>query len=292
MTDRHDPTRLDIEAALERYLTEQQMTRRDLIARIGALGAVRRARTDRRRLHEWRRHRQLRRAWPRRLPRDARQRGPVDRSRDGDPRTDADADAGIRADHLQLARLHRRGRHPVVRGEVPGQGQVRAVRRHRGRVHEARHRRQRLRPVLPDLGRRPPVRAGRHAHPAREVAPPEPRQPRPRVAEPGLRPGQRSLGPVRLVDDRRRLRHLQGQRRADELEGALGPALQGPHLDDGRLSGDVRPRAHPARLLGQHRRTWPSSTRPSHCSRPRSRCSARTRTTRSGRWSAAMSGSA
>ena len=40
MTDRHDPTRLDIEAALERYLTEQKMTRRDLIARIGALGAV------------------------------------------------------------------------------------------------------------------------------------------------------------------------------------------------------------------------------------------------------------
>jgi len=37
--DRRDPTRTDIEAALENYLTEHQMTRRELLEKVGALGA-------------------------------------------------------------------------------------------------------------------------------------------------------------------------------------------------------------------------------------------------------------
>ena len=120
---------------------------------------------------------------------------------------------GGRAHRLQLARLHRRGRHPVVRGEVPGQGQVRALRRHRGRLRQARPGRQRLRHLVPDLGRHPalPWRPERSA--SSTVADPEPRQPRCGVAEPGLRPGQRLLRPVHVVDDRDRLRHDEDQGR-------------------------------------------------------------------------------
>ena len=40
MTDRQDPTRRDVEVALDRYLSDQQMTRRDLLVRIGAVGAL------------------------------------------------------------------------------------------------------------------------------------------------------------------------------------------------------------------------------------------------------------
>ena len=40
MTDQRDPLHAQVEAALEQYLTEQRMTRRDLIARIAAVGAV------------------------------------------------------------------------------------------------------------------------------------------------------------------------------------------------------------------------------------------------------------
>jgi spermidine/putrescine transport system substrate-binding protein len=39
MNDRRDPARSDIEAALEGYLTQQRMTRRELLERVGALGA-------------------------------------------------------------------------------------------------------------------------------------------------------------------------------------------------------------------------------------------------------------
>jgi spermidine/putrescine transport system substrate-binding protein len=40
MTDRHGSNRPDVEAALERYLTEQRMSRRELLERISVLGAV------------------------------------------------------------------------------------------------------------------------------------------------------------------------------------------------------------------------------------------------------------
>jgi len=40
MTDRHGPTRPDVEAALERYLAEQHISRRELLERISVLGAV------------------------------------------------------------------------------------------------------------------------------------------------------------------------------------------------------------------------------------------------------------
>ena len=75
--------------------------------------------------------------------------------------------------------LHRPRCHPVVREEVQDQSQVRAVRRHRGRVRQARSGRQRLRRVISDLGRRAPVRQGGDPDQARQVAHPEHRQPRP-----------------------------------------------------------------------------------------------------------------
>jgi spermidine/putrescine transport system substrate-binding protein len=40
MTDRRDDSRPDVEAALERYLTEQRITRRELLERISVLGAA------------------------------------------------------------------------------------------------------------------------------------------------------------------------------------------------------------------------------------------------------------
>ena len=40
MTDRREPTRGDIETALESYLTDHRITRRELLERIGAMGAV------------------------------------------------------------------------------------------------------------------------------------------------------------------------------------------------------------------------------------------------------------
>ena len=44
-------------------------------------------------------------------------------------------------------------------------------------------------------------------------------------ADPGYDPGNAHSVPVHVVDDRRRLRHLEDQGAADELEGALGRAL-------------------------------------------------------------------
>ena len=46
------------------------------------------------------------------------------RSPDGDPRANTRADAGSRAPHLELRRVHGRRRHPVVREEVQRQGQL------------------------------------------------------------------------------------------------------------------------------------------------------------------------
>ena len=71
---------------------------------------------------------------------------------------------------------------------------------------------------------------------ARPVADPEPGQPRHRVAEPGLRPGQRALDAVHVVDDRLRLDTAKIKEDADQLERPLGRALEGPlaMLDDQR----------------------------------------------------------
>ena len=268
MTDRHDPLDVDIENALDRYLTEHRMTRRELLERIGPVGAVAAlapivAACTGGAASAARRRRRRRRRRPRRPRRAA-----VGRGRDRDPRADPGPVARVRAGRLQLARLHRRGRHPLVRGEVPGQGQVRASSTTSrsptpssatdGSGYDISF------PISVDVPRF--VDAGTIIA-ARPVADPEPRQPRRRVGEPGLRPGQRPLGAVHVVDDRRRLRHDEGQGHADELEGALGRALQGPHLDDGRLPGGLRRWRSSSSAIRPTRPTRPSSTRPSRCSR-------------------------
>ena len=162
VTDPHDGSRRSTSNARSiALLAEQLVTRREFLERVGALGAAR-ART------------QLLAACgaPAAAPRrrrgtDARRADRAHRAGATAPRRHGRADAGAgargRAERLQLARLHRRGRHRVVRGEVPGQGQLRAVRRHLRRLREARRRRQRLRPVVPDLGRH----ARLHPRPAR-----------------------------------------------------------------------------------------------------------------------------
>ncbi len=119
---------------------------------------------------------------------------------------------------------------------------------------------------------------------ARQVAPPEHRQPRRRSG--------RTRATTRATPTRSRTcggRPASATTRsrikedADELEGALGRALEAAHLDARRLAGGLRADAHPAGLLREHRRTRPSSTRRSRCSSSRSRSSAPTRPTRSGR---------
>ena len=81
-------------------------------------------------------------------------------------------------------------------------------------------------------------------------------------ANPGYDPGNAHSVPVHVVDDRHRLRHDQGHRRADQQQGAVGPALRRPHLDARRLPGGLRAGPHPARLLGQHDRHRPAGRGP------------------------------
>ena len=65
-------------------------------------------------------------------------------------------------------------------------------------------------------------------------------QPRHGMGGPGLRPGQRALHAVHVVDDRRRLRHEEDHRHADQQQGALGRALRQAHRDARRLAGGLR----------------------------------------------------
>ena len=107
------------------------------------------------------------------------------------------------------------------------------------------------------------------------------RQPRRRVAEPGLRPGQRALDPVHVVDHRRRLRHRQGAGEADQLERAVGHEVLAAHRRARRPARGVRGRAVPAWARTRTRPTTPTSTPPCSCSRSRSRWSGSTRPTTS-----------
>ena len=117
------------------------------------------------------------------------------------------ADAGGRAPRLELGRVHRRGRHPVVREEVQASRSLRTsstpMRRcTRGSATaraRLRHHASRRRSTSPAL-------VGERLDPAARPSPdPEQGEPRGRVAEPGLRPGQRAFDAVHVVDDRRRL---------------------------------------------------------------------------------------
>ena len=106
-------------------------------------------------------------------------------------------------------------RHPVVRGEVRRQGHLRLLRQLRHDARQDRPGRRRLRHHVPDLDRHPgPAPARASIQPLDLSLMPEHRQPRRGVGEPRLRPGQRALDPVHVVDDRRRLRHREGRRRS------------------------------------------------------------------------------
>ena len=79
-----------------------------------------------------------------------------------------------------------------------------------------------------------------------------------RVGRSGVRPGQRALGAVHVVDDRRRLRHGQDQRHPDQQQGPLGRALREAHRHARRLPGSLRHGPDPARLQRQLERSWPT----------------------------------
>ena len=150
------------------------------------------------------------------------------------------------------------------------QGQLGLLRHVRGDVRAGHRRPDRLRHHVPGVDRRPGARRDQQDPAARPVAHPEQGQPRHRMGEPGLRPGQRALDAVHVVDDRRGLRHGQDQGGADQLEGALGRALEGPHRDARRPARGVRRGAHPARLQRQHgrRRRARPGARPAQAAAP------------------------
>ena len=62
----------------------------------------------------------------------------------------------------------------------------------------------------------------------------------PEWTDPGYDPGNKHSVPYVWWTTGDRLRHDEGDRQPDQLEGALGSPLQGPHLDDGRLPGSLR----------------------------------------------------
>ena len=74
-------------------------------------------------------------------------------------------------------------------------------------------------PISVDI---PALLAKRRDHRARQVAAPQHRQSRYGVVRSGVRPGQRPLDPVHVVDDRHRLRQGQDRREADQQHGRSG----------------------------------------------------------------------
>ena len=102
------------------------------------------------------------------------------------------------------------------------QGQLGLLRHVRGDVRAARPRRRRLRHHVPAVDRHPGRSGAASDLPLDLSLLPEHQEPGHRMGEPGLRPGQRALDAVHVVDDRRRLRHGQDQGGADQLEGPLG----------------------------------------------------------------------
>ena len=168
----------------------------------------------------------------------------------------AAADAGPlargRAVRLQLDRVHRRGRHPVVRGEVRDQGQLRLLLEHRRGLRQARRRRRRLRhhASRSRSTSRTSSREGAIID-ARQVAAPEHREPRRRVGRTrattratrtrcrtcGGRPASPTT-PTKITDD------------ADQLRRRSGTSAAQGHiamLDDWQEVFAAG--AHPARLL-------------------------------------------
>ena len=232
-------------------MAERRITRRQLLERIAGSARPR----------PWRRSsRPAQPPPPRQLLRPPHPPQPAPlgrpRRRGGHPIRPADAgpDPGGRAPHLELGRVHGRGRHPVVREEVPRQGQLGLLRHVRGDVREGHRGKDRLRHHVPRLDRCPGPRDDRQGPAARPDPHPQRGEPGARMGEPWLRPGQQELDALHVVDDRSRLRHEADQGGADQLEGPLGRALEGPHRDARRPAGGVRSRAHPAQLQRQHGR--------------------------------------
>ena len=255
-------------------MAEHRITRRMLLEQIAQGRRLRRARPDRRGLLE---RGAPRRRRPRR-PSPRRRRVAADRRADGDARRRPPTPEPTpvptpesELHHLQLGRLHRRETSSRTFEEKYGiKVKYDMFPDASTQIDQDPERRQgrRLRHHLPGLDRRPAARPRRRDPAARPVADPEHHQPRTRLAEPGLRPGQPALGARTVVDDRGRLGHGQGQGDVDQLEGALGRAYKGKHRRCSTTSRrSSRPALIPARAsrrtrLGRRaarRRSWPCS---------------------------------
>ena len=243
MTDRHDGSSIDLERELVRYMAERRITRRAPPGPGREARGRGGARAGHRRLHERDAPRPRRRARPR--PRRAAASAPP--SAAATPRADARPLARGRAVRLQLGGLHGRGRRPVVRGQVRDQGHVRLLRQLRHDVRQDRPGRRRLRRHVPDVGGHPGAARAEPRPAARPVAHPQHREPRQGMGEPRLRPGQRPLRPVHVVDDGRRLRQREGRGHARQLGRAVGPDVRPAHRGPRRLARGVRRGAVPPR---------------------------------------------
>ena len=231
MTERYDGSTIDLEQALVRYMVEQRLSRRDLLERIARVGAaaalapVIAACTGG--AGEPRRRPSLPRHPAEHRPRPARRRPPAPT-----PVPEPEAELFIYnwTDYIG------EDDDPVVRGEVRRQGHVRLLREHRGGVRQAR------RATAAATTCRSRSRSTSRRSSAKNALLPLDKsllpnivQPRRGVGEPGLRPGQRALRPVHVVDDRRRLRldaRSPTARRAARRSGTRATSKHISMLDD------------------------------------------------------------
>ena len=254
MNDRPDRSGIDLERELVRYMAEHRITRRMLleqVAKVGAFAAF--APIIAACARPARRQRPVRRGST--VPAERRPGAPTRGRSPRRRRSRRRSRSRDRAPHLELRRVHGRGRHPVSSRTSTRSRSAPTSSMPRRDVRES-HRRPDggFDITFPASTDDPGPRPDRQASCRSTVAHPEQGQPRHRMAEPGLRPGQQHSDAVHVVDDRRRLRHGQDQGGADQLEGALGRALEGPHRDARRPARGLRGGAHPARLPRQHDR--------------------------------------
>ena len=207
-------------------------------SRIAGLGAAAALAPSSRRAPLRTRRERHRRA--RRSPRPSAGTSAPPRARLGHAGAHARPVARGRAVRLQLGGLHRREHDQELLEEVRDQGHLRLLRHRRHRWPSSR-RQQRLRRLVPDSINVPAFRSkGALLQPLDLGQIPNIDEPRRGVAGPGLRPGQRALRAVHVVDDGRRLRHDEGRRHARRAGRPSGtPQYSEQDGDARRLPGGL-----------------------------------------------------
>ena len=280
MNHDYDGSSIDLEQALDRYMLERRISRRQLLERIGAVGAGRGPRPDHRRLHVG--GASATPAPSASAAASARRRRPRRGCRpDRDRRADADPLPRGRALRLQLDRVHRREHHPVVREEVRHQGHATTSSRTPTRptrssatTAAATTCRSRSRSTSrPSSPRAPSSPLDKSLHP-------EHRRTSARSGpNPSYDPGNAHSMPYMWWTTGVGYDTTRSRTRSTSSKALWDPRYAKHIAHARRLPGSLRHGAHPAGLRRQHVDHRPSSTRRSRCSSSRSRSSASTRPT-------------